>query len=704
MCATCAGSQFPELLAWKPGERRPWVSLAHVLEGMEDGEPGCPYCAFFRALIGGGGKEGSGKFAPYFRIRQGFERLGVGERHELGKETLVEVMGRNKRLPWGYVVKAAEDEGRSMEGYLSEEKVIRGRIISPTLSVDLVRLWLDYCEEHHQDAKKGCLRRRGLPEGVRLLDVQKRQVVNVDELEGIVPDYVTLSYGWGEHEQWGESPTDDNKLPEDIPPLISDALDFTAALGFNYLWIDRYCHRPLPPHLQYLHLDHMGDIFAQSALTLIVASGTSVADGIPGLSIPRDPQLSLKTETGLYTTTLLRPDLAVGSSKWQSRGWTYQEGLMARRRLVFTNSQVYFQCQTLHCHESLSIPLKYAPGLNLGRVFPENGPGQGGEDVKNHIKAYISKDFSQPEERLQAFRGVLRHFKAEVEKPVDSLLGLPFFNHEVWESDKVVSQTDRLVVALGWVHSLTRPSEIPTNPYKLSKEYPFPSWTWLSWSLREGYTPNFGFNLVPNEASIQGISAPPKMEISVGFEDSTLLSWEIDEDAIRRRKEEDIRFLKLKGYVFSVVVTKEGQGVVVGGNVILGRVARESMKSWFKASAEDEELSDGEYELVGILINGKGWKEAGEKEVSVLVCNWEGWPKKEAGGKDPKEETNEEEEQPPETNGLDEGRRLKRLGVLTLSYQDFTPVDDENAVMEGMELDKGDRGDLAVELREVDIY
>lgn len=711
MCAACAGSQFPELLAWKPGERRPWVGLSHVLPKEEDasgeeagGEPRCPYCAFFRALIGGGGK-GDGKFAPYLRIRRAFERLGVSERHELGGEVMVEVMGRNRRLPWGYVVRAAEDEGTSIAGYLSEEPAIRGRLISEKLSVELVRLWLDYCIDHHHDPARGCLRRRSLPEGMRLIDVQQRKVVNIDNLNGIAPDYLTLSYVWGEHGRWGEA-LEGASLPEDIPPLISDALDFTASLGFDYIWIDRYCFLPLPEDLQRIQRRSMGDIFAQSALTLVIASGKGVADGILGLSIPRSPQLSLKNETGLYTTSLLRPDLAVGASEWQKRAWTYQEGLMARRRLVFTDRQVYFQCQTFHCHESLSLPLQHASGLNLGRVFPENGPGTGGKDIKGHIKTHMLKGVSKPEDRLRAFQGILQHFANDIEKPVDSLLGLPLFNADAFEADRVVSQTDRLAVALSWLPSASRQSDAPTNTYKLDSRYPYPSWTWLSWSLRPNYQPSFGFNLTAGEETIQNVSAPPSMEISVGFlPDAPLLRWEADGDAIRACDEEDISFLRVKTWAFAVDAMKAGDGFTVGGNVVLGLRTREAIKGWFRLAAHEHGVADGEHELLGVVISGKGWKTPGEKEVSVLVCNHEGWPaRKDGDGAAGEDGPNDAEKGSEPPDGALEKPRLKRLGVLTLSCMDFTPVGDDRAVLEGVELDRGDRGDLDVRLKEFDLY
>jgi hypothetical protein len=315
---------------------------------------------------------------------------------------LIEVMARNKSLPWGYVVKAAEEEGASVEGYLGsegEEVGIRGRTVTPLLDPGLVTTWVRFCEEHHQETQ--CGGTRSLPEGLRLIDVKERRLVSVEDLDTEQPEYITLSYADGEE---GAKPEqEDDSLPEDTPSLITDAIEYTKALGYRYLWIDRYCHLPLPPDTRRRQLDLMNDIFAQSSLTLVVAAGGGLGDGIPGVSVARDPQLSLKTETGLFVTSLLRPDLEVASSAWASKARSYQEGLLSRRRLVLTPSQAYFQCGTLHCHESLSTPLGLSAevGLNLGRVFPEAGAGTRPEHLKNHIRAYMGKQHSaRPEDRL----------------------------------------------------------------------------------------------------------------------------------------------------------------------------------------------------------------------------------------------------------------------------------------------------------------
>lgn len=651
-----------------------------------------------------------------------------------------------------------------------ETKIIWGREITPLLNIDLAKSWIDFCNENH--ATGPCaVKDRALVKGLRLIDCEENRVVLAENLstptphdkpqdaecQSITPshnnsimhqnvDYVTLSYVMGTYREDDDDNSDDEHLPRRLPKAVTDAISTTKALGFRYLWVDRYC---IPrkgdtkgASERQRQLDLMGQIYSHSALTLVVAAGEGVRDGIAGISAPREEQLSIQTESDLFTTSLLRPDLEVASSIWASRAWTYQEGLLSRRRLVFTPSQVYFQCQALHCHESLSLPLKYAPGLNFGRVFPSSiddvlQPNR----IKNHIKAYLAKSISNTDDRLDAFRGLLHEYSAREKLPVENLLGLPLFHPDDFTKHKVVSQTDRLAIALGWMPNRQLPSSSVSSssatsshddlvyspvidPYSLiDTPNPFPSWTWLAWRLNQttysystpGYS--FNFNLVDDASPLlDRVSAPPGMEISVGFSDGMVLSWEIDGDAIAR-KADKIEMLRLKTFCFDLTVKKAaaGLGAKYGFSLdepvasALGKSATDSIESWVRRSSvtvlsasADDVPAGQEYSLVGVLVSGRHWKPestvqqhhghhhrstapttaapASTAMATVLVCRRAKW--------DP------------------EGRLL-RLGVLNVAYDGLVPAADEGdaSIMKGIDTRvSGEKKDLRVRLRELDIY
>lgn len=43
---------------------------------------------------------------------------------------------------------------------------------------------------------------------------------------------------------------------------------------------------------------------------------------------------------------------SIKQSKWATRGWTYQEGCLSRRRLIFTEKEVLFLCNKLLVKET----------------------------------------------------------------------------------------------------------------------------------------------------------------------------------------------------------------------------------------------------------------------------------------------------------------------------------------------------------------
>ncbi|TFB02008.1 hypothetical protein CCMA1212_005842 [Trichoderma ghanense] len=646
-----------------------------------------------------------------------------------------------------------------------EPREIRGREISPLLRLPLVKSWIDFCDENHA-AEPCSVKHRPLVKGLKLIDCEENRVILAEQLSAASPhdellddrshpgtrnshdkgarcqnvDYVTLSYVSGECSSHADTELDDDHLlPDHLPKLIADAISTTTGLGYRYLWVDRYCMpakgdaERASERQQQLSL--IGQIFSHSTLTLVVAAGEGVEHGIAGVSVPREEQLSIQTETELFTTSLLRPDLEIASSKWASRAWTYQEGLLSRRRLVFTPSQVYFQCQAVHCHESLALPLTYAPGLNLGRAFPPSTEAAlHPTRFKNHVKAYLAKSLTHTDDHLDAFRGLLHEYSRRERLPVEHLLGLPLFHPDDFSKHKVVSQTDRLAVALGWMPVRTLPSSSISSsttssyddllhnpvvdPYSLiDSPCPFPSWTWLAWRPNQttySYnTPSYtlNFNLVDdNSPLLDGVSAAPGMEISVGFGDGMVLSWEIDGDAIAR-KADKIEMLRVKTFCFDLAV-KSTSGVLGAhpslalaepAASILGRSASESIDAWIRRSSvavlpasADEAPAEPEYHLVGVLISGRHWKSnsvvhrptgAGSATITTpstatataLICGRRNW--------DP------------------EGQ-LIRLGALSIAYDGLVPAADEAdaSIMKGVDARSGEKRDLRVRMRELDIY
>ncbi|KAH9203601.1 heterokaryon incompatibility protein-domain-containing protein, partial [Leptodontidium sp. 2 PMI_412] len=197
--------------------------------------------------------------------------------------------------------------------------------------------WLSCCNDRHGRGCKSPLR-SFKPDNV--IDCVSRSVV----LTPPGSDYIALSYVWGKPH--GNSQdlliSDFQKLPA----TIRDAIAVVLALGYRYLWIDRYCIEQTDSLARNLQIQQMGNIYNNASVTIIAAAGSSPYYGLPGVS--QMPRIAQPRETILGSTIVGFPDHpreSIQNSVWNTRAWTYQEALLSRRRLIFSEQQVYFECQ-----------------------------------------------------------------------------------------------------------------------------------------------------------------------------------------------------------------------------------------------------------------------------------------------------------------------------------------------------------------------
>jgi hypothetical protein len=213
-----------------------------------------------------------------------------------------------------------------------------------TSSIDfsVLKDWLDLCRTMHMRVCNAQGREPKTVEHFRLIDCHIRQIVTAQNV-----DYVTLSYVWGPTEQCHEF---SEQLPTTLPRTIEDAMTVTQNLGLRYLWIDRYCINQKQKGHAYLQMSQMDMIYQNTVVTIVAAAGKDPSYGLPGVSRrERRPQPRARTRSTVFIDSLPNTNSLISNSHWASRGWTYQEAMLSRRRLAFTDEQVYFQCNGMHC-------------------------------------------------------------------------------------------------------------------------------------------------------------------------------------------------------------------------------------------------------------------------------------------------------------------------------------------------------------------
>jgi hypothetical protein len=92
----------------------------------------------------------------------------------------------------------------------------------------------------------------------------------------------------------------------------------------------------------------MGDIYAAAQITLIAAAGSDPTFGLPGVftcsrTVPPCENIGNASLRPVQRPTTLAE---VAQSQWASRAWTFQEFHRSRRRLIFTEHEAIFVCNS----------------------------------------------------------------------------------------------------------------------------------------------------------------------------------------------------------------------------------------------------------------------------------------------------------------------------------------------------------------------
>jgi hypothetical protein len=175
----------------------------------------------------------------------------------------------------------------------------------------------------------------------------------------------------------------------------------------------------------------MNKIYEGAFVTIVAAAGINADSGLSGLSSPRRiSQPIALIGNDLFVSTMKRISFPIQSSAWITRGWTYQEAVLSRRCLFFTDEQVYFECKQMTCCEAIhSLP---NPKAATATEFAMLNTGMFDADLKDlsyerkglwrfyeHLFQYKKRQLTFDSDSLNAFRGIL------AKSPYKSVWGYP---------------------------------------------------------------------------------------------------------------------------------------------------------------------------------------------------------------------------------------------------------------------------------------
>ncbi|KAJ4292532.1 hypothetical protein N0V90_009195 [Kalmusia sp. IMI 367209] len=197
---------------------------------------------------------------------------------------------------------------------------------------------------------------------------------------------------------WGnsaaESDIDTSIYVNRFPTTIEDSITVTTKMGLRYLWVDRYIKYP-----------------------------------------PKDFNLE----------------------PWSSRSWTYQEGLLSKRKIIFTDHGVFYVCNWVHASEYISVnPLSTLGIMGLGPgPFSDMTRLQSDLPYETIIKEYTARKMSYESDALNACLGILQAKETT----------------HIWGIKADLNTPGKRTVSLCWI--LVDPT---------TRRLDFPSWSWTGWN------------------------------------------------------------------------------------------------------------------------------------------------------------------------------------------------------------------------------
>jgi hypothetical protein len=374
-----------------------------------------------------------------FSANQVFARLKGSEMREIDDTILLGVV----RVKISDVKSGRNDSWDSLNDSLKEtgylcpiranqrQSILEVRLLSD-ISFDLgfALECIAYCSENHRQT---CSTMEASPiESLRVIDCQTGTIIRAPA----ECQYVALSYVWGPPTTLLTN-TEAQNIPPTIqnePKTISDAIHVTLQLGIRYLWIDRYCIDQSNKDEKHNTIRVMDLIYSNARLTIIATAGDNPDYGLPGVrGTVRQIQPHLRVGGHSLVSTLPHPRWSIKHSKWASRGWTYQEGLLSKRRLVFTDYQIFYECNGMHCVESLVLPrdqlhVKSKKEFKVavpGGAFSYKDPGKKPWEIMSYVAGFNKRDLTFPSDAVIAMQGIFNSF-SNGRRPLYHLMGVPF--------------------------------------------------------------------------------------------------------------------------------------------------------------------------------------------------------------------------------------------------------------------------------------
>jgi Heterokaryon incompatibility protein (HET) len=348
-----------------------------------------------------------------------------------------------------------------------------------------LRRWTEVCEKDHLLCRSTAVDEAKDDELLlHCIDVTSSAIVPVNH----ETRYLALSYVWGtaHSELAGHIKSciiGDNStlMIESLPSTIRDAIWVTKLLGERYLWVDSLCLDQSDASALTRQIGFMDRIYEKAILTIVTSTSQNVYSKIPGLR----PHSRLRSVSDLSVDRL--PIKAICTTTvalefegvWSQRAWTFQEWILSKRCLFFSNNQILFRCKEFSGLESFqppnndpfststAIPKFWADTRSAATILPTlslDSPTWNFQTYADLVRGYTGRDLRYMSDIFLAFTGIMR--KLERSNGMTFVEAMPAAD---------------LLRALLWS------CDVPPTPARRNRERAIPSWTWAAWSCPAEY-------------------------------------------------------------------------------------------------------------------------------------------------------------------------------------------------------------------------
>lgn len=305
---------------------------------------------------------------------------------------------------------------------------------------EAVRLWLKSCEASHILCRRivsGTPHQDGLP--ARVLDVislrkSGQKAVNLVTVMTNHLKYAALSYCWGAAQPHS---TRSSNLDEymrcipvsTLPKTLQDAIVVTRKLHLRYLWIDSLCIIQDSDSDKEQELARMGTIYHHAYITISAASASNCTQGFVRQQAFRDTYVFLPFRVDEKSVNRIAMGPIKHSDNWtlspmpepiHERAWTFQEGFMARRLLIYSEHQIFWHCVDRWGKEggNMTRDVYYLAAGTKDMIEDEKGFNPSYQalrsptvaDWKRIVKMYSLKKMGDPLDKLPAISSVASYF------------------------------------------------------------------------------------------------------------------------------------------------------------------------------------------------------------------------------------------------------------------------------------------------------